>query len=312
MIQAADWPDLLVDCRMTFCRLIALAAVSLVSPAAADIKLADCADLSALLESFTGYDLAAPPAGDADGWCVLDGASLQATATDRPDLKADHLRLRGTVANGVPVSVELDLSGLRLVTGLGGKAIDPDLQAMFRLQSGDLQLAASVNPATGALEIRGLTLRLSGGTDLTLGADIWGAGLSPQSLAAGKLTALDLDWRNDGRLLVPAMEASGAALTPDLSRAEATRAARTALGAVVDALPASLFADDGKDHLVRLIAALPQGRGRLRLSLTSPDGIGAARLIVAGMADAPLSPETMASLFAGASLSASWQPGLAP
>ena len=98
------------------------------------------------------------------------------------------------------------------MTGLGGTVIDPTLQAMFRLQSADLQLAATVNAVTETLEIRGLALRLSGGTELTLGADIKGAGLSPLSLAAGSLTALDLDWRNDGRLLGPVMEAAGARL----------------------------------------------------------------------------------------------------
>ena len=81
---------------------------------------------------------------------------------------------------------------------------------------------------------------------------------------------------------------------------------------MVEALPEAILVGDSRDHLTRLVAALPQGRGRLRLSLTAADGIGAARLIVAGMADVTLAPETMAALFAGASLSASWQPGLAP
>ena len=54
------------------------------------------------------------------------------------------------------------------MTGLGGTVIDPTLQAMFRLQSADLQLAATVNAVTETLEIRGLALRLSGGTELTL------------------------------------------------------------------------------------------------------------------------------------------------
>ncbi len=311
-MHALDVPDVMVDCPMSLFRPAAALFLSLALPVAAETQPADCTGLAALLQSFSGYELTAPPAGDAEGWCVLDGATLQAAAADRPDLKADHLRLRGTVADGVPMSVELDLTGLRLVTGLGGKTIDPGLQAMFRLQSADLQLAALVNPVTETLEIRGLALRFSGGTDLTLGADIRGAGLSPLSLAAGSLTALDLDWRNDGKLLVPVMEAAGAGLVPDASGEDATKAARAALAAVVEALPEAIFVGEGRDHLTRLAAALPQGRGRLRLSLTSADGIGAARLIMAGMADVPLAPETMAVLFAGASLSASWQPGLAP
>jgi len=297
---------------MNLFRPVAVFVLSLALPAAAETEPADCAGLAALLQSFSGYTLSAPPAGDAEGWCVLDGASLQAAAADLPDLRADRLRLRGSVADRVAMSVELDLTGLRLVTGLGGKAIDPALQAVFRLQSADLQLAATLNPATDTLEIRGLALRLSGGTELTLGADIRGAGLSPLSLAAGSLTALDLDWRNDGRLLGPVMEAAGARLARDQAGTDAIDAARSALHAVVEALPGMMFAEGAKENLTRLIASLPRGRGRLRLSLTSKDGIGAARLIIAGLADAPLAPETLAALFAGASLSASWEPGLAP
>ena len=81
---------------------------------------------------------------------------------------------------------------------------------------------------------------------------------------------------------------------------------------MVEALPGTMFAEGAKENLTRLVAALPRGRGRLRLSLTSEDGIGAARLIMAGLADAPLAPATLAALFAGVSLSVSWEPGLAP
>ncbi len=305
-------PDFLLDCAMGSFRLVSVLVLLLALPASADIKLADCAGLSALLQSFTGYDLTAPLVGDADGWCVLEGATMQAAGAERPDLRADRLRLRGTVSQGVAASVEVDLTGLRLMTGLGGKTVDPGLQAMFRLQSADLRLGARVNPATGSLEIRGLELRLSGGTELTLGADIRSAGLSPLALAAGSLTALDMEWRSDGKLIAPVLEAAGARLAPDASQAEALPAARRSLGRLVDALPEAIFSDGGKADLIQLVAALPQGRGRLRLSLTSVDGISAARLIRAWMAAAPPGRETLAALFAGASLSASWQPGLAP
>lgn len=293
---------------------IAVLAVplALTLPAAASPEAADCAGLSALLQSFSGYTLTSSPAADADGWCALDGATLKAAAADLPDFRADRLRLRGLVNDGVPLSVELEVTGLRLVTGFGGKATDPGLQAIFRLETADLQLAATVNPVTETLEVRGLALRLAGGTELTLDADIRGAGLSPLSLAAGSLSVLDLDWRNDGKLLGPVMEAAAARLAPGQAGPEAIDAVRSALRTVVEALPGTMFATGAKENLTRLIAALPRGRGRLRLSLTSRDGIGAARLIMAGLADAPLAPATLATLFVGVSLSVSWEPGLAP
>ena len=88
---------------MNLFRPVAVLVLSLALPAAAKTEPADCAGLSALLQSFFGYTLTAPPANDADGWCVLDGAALQGVAADLPDLKADRLRLRGLVADGVPV-----------------------------------------------------------------------------------------------------------------------------------------------------------------------------------------------------------------
>lgn len=293
-------------------RALAFLGLTFASPSLAATEAADCAVLATLLENFAGYELTAAPAGDAGDWCVLDGAMLTSAAADKPDLRVDQLRLRGAVLDGVPMAVELDLTGLRLVTGLGGKAIDPTLQAMFRLQSADLQLSAAINPATETLEIRGLALQLSGGTEVALGADIKGAGLSPLGLAAGSLTALNLDWRNDGRLLGPVMESAGARLAPDLAGPAAVDAARSAVAAVIAALPEAAFGDDTKDNLARMLASLPQGRGRLRLSLTSAQGLGAARLIITGLADDPLAADSMAALFAGVTVTATWQAGLAP
>jgi hypothetical protein len=181
---------------------------------------------------------------------------------------------------------------------------------IFRLQGADPRLAAAVNPATGTLEIRGPGLKLSGGTELMLGAHIRGAGLWPLSLAACNLTALNLEWRNDGRLPGLIMQAAGATLSLHHARPEAIKAAGTALGALVEGLPGAVFADDSKNDLARLVASLPQGKGRLRLSLTRIDGISTSRLIMAGLADAPLAPDTLEALFAGTSANAIWESGI--
>jgi len=259
-----------------------------------------------------GYILTEPPADPEAGWCVLDGAALRATVTDRPDILADRLRLRGTMADGVMVSLQLEATGLRLRPKLSDRNLDDRLETLMRLQGADLRFEASVNPATDTLEIRELVLRLSGGTELTVGADIRGAGPSARSLPGGSLTALDLDWRNDGNLPRPVMEIAGERLGGGLKGTAAVDATRQALSALVEALPDAAFDGGGKDALARMVASLPQGRGRLLLSLTAPDGIGAARLLIVGLSDDPLGPKALASLLQGARLTVSWQPGLMP
>ncbi|OYX24335.1 MAG: hypothetical protein B7Z10_09365 [Rhodobacterales bacterium 32-66-7] len=160
------------------------------------------------------------------------------------------------------------------------------------------------------MQLRDLKLVLSGGSELAGSADIAGADL--QSLASGRLTGLMLDWRLDGRLLRPVMEAIGGRLDPAASGNLAVDVTRSALRRVTDALPDAMLSGDSRSALDRAVTALPVGRGRLRLALTVAEGIGAARLIVAGVADNPLAPEPLATLFEGATLAVTWEPGVAP
>ena len=256
--------------------------------------------------------MAAPPAGSEAGWCVLDGAAFKAVAADLPDLRAERLRLRGTVESGDLVDIDIDLQGLRLRPGLAAAAKDDPVSRMFRLQSADLRLSARHDPARDILEIRDLVLTLSGGTRIGLSADIAGAKLQLATLVSGRLTGLTLDWQLDGRALRPVMEAVGADLVAGATGSLAVDAARDALARATDALPEAMFLGDSRAALDRAVTALPVGRGRLQLALVAEEGIGAARLIVAGVAADPLAPETQAALFAGTTLQITWEPGLAP
>jgi hypothetical protein len=92
----------------------------------------------------------------------------------------------------------------------------------------------------------------------------------------------------------------------------AVDAARGALAGLVDALPDGVMDDASRKALEAVIGSLPQGRGKLTLTFVSEEGIGAARLAVAALSGEPLSPKAMAALFDGATISAAWQPGLAP
>ena len=295
--------------RATLLSLV-LAVPALARPALAEAVPADCAALTQGLRTVPGYTLTAPPAGPEGGWCVLDGAVLRSDALENPDVSAERLRLRGTVADGVPVMLEVDMAGLRIRPKAGDRTLDDRVRGLLRLQSADLRLLAVADPATGSMRIETLEVQLSGGTEVQLSAEVAGAGLA--TLATGRLVALDLSLRSDGRLLRPLMALAGESSAPDLTESQAVDAARDALRRGLVALPEAMFRDESRSALERAVTALPQGRGRLTLSLRSDDGIGAARLMMAGLTGDPLAPEALAQLLQGAQVTADWTPGLAP
>jgi hypothetical protein len=286
-------------------RRLALLLALLAGPVAAEP--AGCPELAATLERVTGYRVTAPPAGPEAGWCVFDGAVLHASGA--PDLAADRLRLRGETAEGVLVELALEGGGARLAPGLGQRDLDPVLRETLRLQTAEVALVATAGP--DGLALRGGRLRLSGGTELEIEADLAGAGLSSGSLLLGRLTWARLDWRNDGKLFRPALEAAGQGLEPGASGLKAVDASRAFLRGVLAALPEAMVGETGRKALAQVIDALPQGRGRLILEVRSQSGIGAAELAVAAFADDPLGPGALGRLFAGAELAVDWQPGLA-
>jgi hypothetical protein len=286
--------------------------LGLVLPAVADTEPSDCKMLIGMLKSVIGQDLTAPPAGDEDGWCVLDGAVLTGRAADQPDIAVKRLRLRGTEAEGVPVSLDVAANGLRVRPKIGDKTMDDRLRSLLRLQTADLRLSITRNDADDRLELRDGRLVLSGGTEVEFKADIAGAEFSASSVLLGRLTSLDLRWKNDGRLLRPAMEAAGEALVEGAKGSAAIDAAREALAALAGALPTGNLAGDAPDELEQLIAALPQGRGWLSVAFVSEGGIGAAQLGLAALSENPMSRDALAQLLAGSVIKVDWQPGLAP
>lgn len=267
----------------------------------------DCAGLVASLTAIDGYEAMIPPSGPDQGWCVLDGATLRSRLPGWPNLSAERLRVRPSATE-----VEVELTGLRITPRLGDRDVDDRVRAILRLQSLDLRLRAVHDPASGVLTLTEAMVELSGGTRLRLEAEIRGAaGLSWTALGQGAVTRAAVDWRNDGRLLRPVMELAGEDLTGAQDGA-AVDAAREALAGLVAALPAAALDKAARKALDALVAALPQGRGRLTLGMTSPDGIGAARIAVAALTGDPLGEKALAAVLEGATITADWQPGLAP
>lgn len=181
----------------------------------------------------------------------------------------------------------------------------------MRLQKIDLRLRATEDAEAGVLRISGVDLALVGGTRLRLEAEIAGADLSAGALAVGAVTRLWLEWRSDGHLLRPVMELGGEAMTGATGVA-AVDAARAAVSGVIADLPDAALDDASRKALQAATAAQPQGRGKLALSFSSTDGIGAARLALAALSGDAFSARSLAALLDDAVISANWQPGLAP
>lgn len=304
-------PPLALLSRLRHLRVMALVA-ALAAPAGAETVLADCASLTAALLAFHGYDVTAPPSGQRDGWCVLDRASLRATDPAMPDLVADRLRLRGASDGKALVGIEVDIAGLRLSFKPGDGAVDDRLRGMVRLQTVDLRFAVAVDGSGRAVELRDGHIRLSGGTEMRFSASFQASNLSLPALLSGGLTAAEMDWRNDGRFLRPLMEVMGEQLVDGARGTAAVDAARLALRQVTDNLPENTLAKDARAELEDALAALPQGRGRLVLSVRSDEAIGAARLLLAELKEDPLGPVALAELLDDVTIGVTWTPGIAP
>lgn len=280
--------------------------IALAGPVAA--KPADCPGLAAALEGLTGYQVAAPPAGPEGGWCVFDRAVLVSEAA--PGLQAERLRLRGDMAEGALVELAVTTGGVRVAPGPGQRDMDPTLRETLRLQTAELAFVLTLRPE--GLALREGRLKLSGGTELDVEADVAGAGLSAGSLILGRLTRVVVDWRNDGKLLRPVMQSWGESLVDGALGERGVDAARLSLQHKILNLPDLMFQEGGKDLLDKVLDALPQGRGRLWLEFASAEGIGLADVAIAVFSGDPYGAEAQAQLFDGSQLSFDWQPGLAP
>jgi hypothetical protein len=283
--------------------------VGLTGPVGADTGLG-CPELGDIFKAVTGYSLTLPPAPNVEAMCAADDVVLRAEGW--PQITVKRLQLAGTGIDGTPDGLTLDVEGLRVMPELRNRNMDPRLRAALRLQTVDVMLTLRQSTAFDGLELRNGVIALSGGTEVRVEADLKGAGLESGTLLSALLTALDLEWKTDGRLLRPAMEAAGERLTKGATGDAAVDAARQGLLAVIGNLPEDMLTGDTAQDLAALVEALPQGRGRLVLSFDAEAGIGAARLAIAALSDDPTGKAALAKLFAGTVLSVDWQPGIAP
>lgn len=271
---------------------------------------AGCDALLAAVEGAVGMRLSAPPAAMESGWCVLDGARTLGHGKLR--VSVGRLRLRGEAEDKRLLALEIDGEGLRVAPALNNRDMDGWLRDLMRLQTASVHLAVRRDDLGDRLFVEDGHLGLSGGSELALAAEVAGADLTGSSLLVGRVTALHLEWKNDGRTLRPVLEALGAGVEPGASGTKAELAARQALAGVVNAMPSDSLPEEAAEALAAFVAALPQGRGRLVIDLASEPGIGAAQLGLLALAEDPTAPEALARLFAGSAIAASWTAGMFP
>ena len=293
---------------MRKCLNLGVVLALLAGPAAAET--AECAALIAAVEGATGLGLTAPPAGMEDGWCVLDGARSSGEGSVR--VTVERLRLRGEAAGDELVALEILGEGLRVSPSLSDRDMPGWLRDFLRLQTAKVDLALRRDEAGDQLLLERGRLGLSGGSELVVIGEVAGAELSAASLLTGRVTRLAAEWKNDGRTLRPLLEAMGAQLEPGATGTKAVLAARAALSGVIETVPEGSLPEESADALNAFIAALPQGRGRLRVTVASDAGIGMAQLGMLALSDDPLGPQALARLFADVAVGADWAPGIAP
>jgi hypothetical protein len=280
-------------------------AVGLAGPIGAET--ADCDRLGAEVTALTG--LGAPPSGMEDGWCVLDGAR---TGGKGLRITVERLRVRGEAFQDRLTRLSLVAKGLRARPALDDRDMPDWLRDALRLQSAEVHLQLARDDDADRLRLEFGQVKLSGGVEVLVLAEIAGAEISPETLLRGRVTRLQVQWKNDGRTLRPVMEASGAQLQPGASGTEAVLATRSLMQALVAAMPEASLQDADAKVLEGFIRAMPQHRGRLVVNVRSDDGIGAAELGLLALAKDPTGPEALARFFAGTSLSVTWTPGFAP
>ena len=293
---------------MRKCLNLGVVLALLAGPAVAET--AECAALIAAVEGATGLGLTAPPAGMEDGWCVLDGARSSGEGSVR--VTVERLRLRGEAAGDELVALEILGEGLRVSPSLSDRDMPGWLRDFLRLQTAKVDLALRRDEAGDQLLLERGRLGLSGGSELVVIGEVAGAELSAASLLTGRVTRLAAEWKNDGRTLRPLMEAMGAQLEPGATGTKAVLAARAALSGVIETVPKGSLPEESAVALTAFIAALPQGRGRLRVTVASDAGIGMAQLGMLALSDDPLGPQALARLFADVAVGADWAPGIAP
>lgn len=265
---------------------------------------ASCDRLGQEIRGLAG--LTAPPSGMEDGWCVLDGAR---TGGEGLRIAVERLRVRGEVVQDRLTRFSLVAKGLRARPALDDRDMPDWLRDAMRLQSAEVHLILARDEAADRLRLEFGQVKLSGGAEAVVLAEVAGAEIAPDALLRGRLTRLHVQWTNDGRTLRPVMEAGGARLQPGATGDAAVLATRSLLQALVAAMPeASLQAADAK-ALEAFIRAMPQGRGRLVVNVRSDEGISAVELGLLALARDPTGPEALARLFAGTAVSAKWKPG---
>lgn len=279
----------------------------LAGPVGAETAPAACDEVVALVTGVVG-DLVVPPQAAQDGWCVLDGAR----SSGEVRISTEALRVRGERLDDRLVALEVEGEGLRVAPALNNRDMPGWLRDLLRLQTAYVRVLLRRDDEADLLQVEHCDLTLGDGTRLSLMATVEGSELDPKTLPAGRVTDLHFEFRHNGRLFQPIMEALGNGVWENASGSRKTDFGRTRLLGVVGALNQGAVSEETAGELGRFVRSLPEARGLLVVNVSSEAGIGAAQLALLALAKDPTGPEALERFLAGTQVSASWTPGWTP
>ena len=224
---------------------------------------------------------------DGEGRCRLEGLEFRAGRS--VVVKADALiwsgegRERFLRDNLPPLSLELDLTGLRVVPEIGDPVMTYLLDVQSRARPADLSIRVGWDEAENVLEWEKIELRFAGGDYVRYQAIVEDVDLSSMNaiqMSAGSfgITRTVLEVRSQGLFEAYALMPLGMALLhgeadPAARVEELKRRARSE----ISRLPETIFPPESKSSLANLADDMPAPAGTLRVEMTANPGLGTAR-----------------------------------
>lgn len=266
--------------------LALLCVVGLTGPAAAQQDPALCTRIVDAVSAATGAEIPAASVTAEGADCVLTDLTIPDDGSYGIALTVDRLAWRGSdlaVLEDLLLPAEIDVvvQGLRIRP----RTPDPVFRYLLAAQAGPYGIDATASlrwdSLTNVLRLIALDIDFPGDDALSLTATVTGADLSSHaamqtSLGNAVLTQMSLDVTMQGLferyLLIPlGQRLLKGSTTPEQSVA-GLKATATDL---IAALPDEAAGAESREALTRLVADLPNPRGRVMLSVDAPEGLGA-------------------------------------
>lgn len=251
-------------------------------------------------------------------WCVVEDSGLDLPGDYSPNLKADTLRFRGSAVMSaldkepLPLSLEVEARGVRLVTETGDAQLDWLFAAQARPNPMSADLALNWDPGAHVLTLDWLSVDfpLDNRVKLTgevSGVDFSSVGAMQMSATSFAIQKVDLRIHTHGLFEWFVLMPLGPIVLPREGDMDmAAERIRADLLAMADALPGSSFPEASKAALVTLIGELPNPSGELTLAMWAEPGIGPVRFGGFAITGMPRTFAEASPLFQGVTVDIGW------